>query len=154
MDFIKRYVRKFITMLIKTSDMDCFIDSIIFDEVSAKYKNYNSEELKKIKIISEANKSNYSIRAAFFDKFITWTLPVLLAIGILMKDLLPKEIEVGNSFQYFQMVDEVYIFYIGSILIIATYTLIIVAWYSFLMKLNQITLGVAKYYLKEIESYK
>ena len=52
------------------------------------------------------------------------------------------------------MVDEVYIFYIGSILIIATYTLIIVAWYSFLMKLNQITLGVAKYYLKEIESYK
>lgn len=33
MDFIKRYVRKFITMLIKINDMGCFIDNIIFDEI-------------------------------------------------------------------------------------------------------------------------
>lgn len=154
MDFIKRYVRKFITMLIKINEMDCFIDNIIFDEISAKYKNCNSEELKKIIIISEANKSNYSIRATFVDKIITWTLPILLAIGILMKDLLPKEIEVGNSFKYFQMEDEVYFFYVEIILIIAMSTLVIVACYSFLIKLNQIKLGVAKYYLKKIESYK
>ena len=33
-------------------------------------------------------------------------------------------------------------------------TLVIVACYSFLIKLNQIKLGVAKYHLKKIESYK
>lgn len=158
MYFIKRYVRKFITMLItmliKISEIGCFIDNIIFDIISTKYKNCNSEELKKIIIISEANKSNYSIRVTFFDKIITWILPILLAIGILMKDLLPKEIEVGNSFKYFQMEDEVYFFYVEIIPIIIMSALVIIACYSFLIKLNQIKLGVAKYRLKKIESYK
>lgn len=71
-----------------------------------------------------------------------------------MKDLLPKEIEVGNSFKYFQMEDEVYFFYVEIIPIIIMSALVIIACYSFLIKLNQIKLGVAKYRLKKIESYK
>jgi hypothetical protein len=149
----KKNIERIVCLLIKIIDGG-YVDSIIFDKFYNQYRELNAEELGKIVTMCEVDEKKRESSLRTFDKFITCTIPMMLAIGVLGQNLLLKGTENGNNSYIIESINAIFDYYCNVIISIGFGFLVIIIYFPLSLSVNQIKLEVAKHYLNKFKNKK